>query len=65
MDNEFIANNLLVYIGKYIINLFSKHSIMDKIDFLKCIFSKFSNSHCQFLSFVVALIYISYKYKLL
>ena len=65
MNNEFIANNLLVYIRKYIINLFSKHSIMDKVGFLKCILSKFSNSYCQFLSFVVALFYISYKLKLL
>jgi len=61
MNNEFIANNLLVYIGKYTINLFSKHLIMDKIGFLKYILYKFSNSYCQFLSFVAALIYISYK----
>jgi hypothetical protein len=45
MDNRFIANNLLVYIGKYIINLFSKNSIMDRIGFLKCILPKFFNSY--------------------
>jgi len=61
MDNEFIANDLLVYIWKYIINLFSKHSIMNKIGFLKCILSNFSNSYSLFLSFVVALIYILCK----
>jgi len=37
MDIEFFANNLFVYIGKYIINLFSKRPIMDKIGFFKCI----------------------------
>jgi len=61
MDNKFIANNILVYVGKHIINLFSKHSIMHKIGFLKCILSNFSNSYRQFLSFVVGLIYISYN----
>ena len=59
MDIEFLANNLFVYIGKDIINLFSKRTIIDKIGFLKCILPTFLNSHCQFLSFVVALIYIS------
>jgi hypothetical protein len=60
MDNEFLANNLFVYIGNDIINLFSKWSIMDKIGFLKCILPNFLNNYCQFLSFVVVLIYISY-----
>jgi len=41
MDIDFLANNLFVYIGKDIINLFSKRSIMDKISFLKCILSNF------------------------
>jgi len=61
MENNFIANYLLVYIGQYIINLFSKHLIMDKIGFLKYILSNFSNSYSQFLSYVIALIYILYK----
>jgi len=52
MKNENLANNLFVYIGKYIINLFNKRSITDnidffffyghKIDFLKCILPNFS-----------------------
>jgi len=33
--NEFLANNLFVYIEKDIISLFSIHSIINKIDFLK------------------------------
>ena len=49
-------NGQWVYIEKYNINLFSKHSIMDKIGFLNYILSKILNSYCQFLSFVVALI---------
>jgi len=36
MDIEFLANHLFVYIGKDIINQFSKRSSMDKIGFLKC-----------------------------
>ena len=42
MGNEFLANNLFVYIGKNIINLFCKQSIMDKIGFVKHILSNFS-----------------------
>jgi len=41
MDIEFLANNLFVDIEKDIINLFSKQSIMDKINFLKCILLNF------------------------
>jgi len=41
MDNEFLANNLIVYIGEDIIILLCKQSIMDKIDFLKRILSNF------------------------
>ena len=39
---EFLTNNLFIYIQKDIINLFSKQSIMDKTGFLKHILSKVS-----------------------
>ena len=56
MDNEFLANNLLVYITKDVINLFRKRSIIDKIAFLKNLLPNFSKySYCQVLSFVVVL----------
>jgi len=42
MCNEFLANNIFVYIGKNIINLFCKQSIMDKINFLKRFLSNLS-----------------------
>ena len=42
MGNEFLANNLFVYIRKDIINLFCKQPIMDKIGFLKHILPNFS-----------------------
>jgi len=41
MDIEFLANNLFVYIGQDIINLFSKRSIIDRIGFLKRILPNF------------------------
>jgi len=55
MSNEFLSNNLIVYLGEEIIILFCKQSNMDKIGFLKRIVQLFLISYCHFLSYVAAL----------